>query len=56
MGFLKYNGMTAEQVIIAFIKSEILTPKELVFKPKNFYNELINLESEVKDENTKKII
>ena len=28
MGFLKYNGMTAEQVIIAFIKSEYLTPKK----------------------------
>lgn len=32
MGFVKYNGMTAEQFVWAFIKSEILTPKRLVFK------------------------
>ena len=56
MGFLKYNGMTAEQAIIAFIKSEYLTPKKLTFKPKNYYYELLNLESEEKNENTKKTI
>ena len=31
-GFVKYNGMYAEEFIIAWIKSEILTPKRLVFK------------------------
>ena len=30
LGFVKYNGMTAEKFIIAFIKSEILMPKVLL--------------------------
>lgn len=42
MGFVKYNGMTGEQLIIAYIKSEFLMKKELVFEPTNFYYELIN--------------
>ena len=29
--------MTAEKFLIAWIKSEILTPKKLVFKPNNLY-------------------
>ena len=37
LGFAKYNGMTAEKFIVAWIKSEILTPKKLVFKPDNLY-------------------
>lgn len=32
LGFVTYNGMTAEQFTWAFIKSEFLTPKRLVFK------------------------
>ncbi len=32
LGFVSYNGMTAEQFVWAFIKSEFLTPKRLVFK------------------------
>lgn len=32
LGFVTYNGMTAEQFVWAWIKSEILTPKSLVFK------------------------
>ena len=56
LGFITYNGMNAEEFIIAFIKSEILTPQKLVFKPTNFYYELLNLEKEVKSENIKKNI
>ncbi|MCI8273089.1 MAG: PrgI family protein [Clostridia bacterium] len=40
LGFVRYNGMTAEKFIVAWIKSEILTPKKLTFKPINFYDEL----------------
>lgn len=36
-GFFRYHGMTAEQFLWAFIKSEILYPKRLVFKPENLY-------------------
>lgn len=42
MGFVKYNGMTGEQFILAYIKSEFLTKRGLVFEPTNFYYELIN--------------
>ena len=40
LGFVKYNGMTAEQFIIAFIKSEFIIPKRLTFKSKNIYAEM----------------
>jgi hypothetical protein len=39
LGFIKYNGMTAEEFLIAFIKSEILTPRELKFNATNIYAE-----------------
>lgn len=41
LGFLSYNGMTAEKFVWAFIKSEFLIPKQLRFKPTNFYYELM---------------
>ena len=58
LGFVKYNGMTAEKLILAFIRSEILTPRELTFKPTNFYYELINNKKgeDKDDENNKKSI
>ena len=40
LGFIKYNGMTAEKFIVAFIKSEFIIPKKLTFKAKNIYAEL----------------
>ena len=40
LGFVKYNGMTAEKFIVAFIKSEFITPKRLTFKSKNIYAEM----------------
>ena len=40
LGFVKYNGMTAEQFIVAFIKSEFIIPKKLTFKSKNIYAEI----------------
>ena len=41
LGFIKYNGMNMEEFISSYIKSEVLTSKQLVFKPTNFYYELI---------------
>ena len=35
IGFIKYHGMTAEKFLWAVIKTELLTPKQLIFKPKN---------------------
>lgn len=41
IGFFNYNGLSAEKFIIAWIRAKILIPKKLVFKPYNFYNELL---------------
>lgn len=40
IGFIKYNGMPFERLAIAFIKAELLTPRHLLFKPKNLYYEI----------------
>ncbi len=39
MGFVRYNGMTAEQFIWVGIKSEFIMPKKLLFLPENLYYE-----------------
>ena len=36
-GFFKYHGMTAEQFLWAFVKSEFLYPKRLSYQPENLY-------------------
>lgn len=41
LGFVKYNGMTAEKFIWAWLKSEFLIPKRLMFKANNFYYETL---------------
>lgn len=41
IGFVKYNGMTAEQFLWAWIKSEFLMPKRLLFSPDNLYYEAL---------------
>ena len=37
LGFIRYNGMYAEQIVRAWIRSEILMPKYLTFTGKNEY-------------------
>lgn len=39
IGFIKYHGMTAEQFVWAWLKSEILNDKKLPFKSVNIYHE-----------------
>lgn len=36
-GFFKYHGMTAEQFLWAFVKSEFLYPKRLLFQSEDLY-------------------
>ena len=36
LGFITYHGMTLEHFVLAYIKSEFLMPKELVFKADNY--------------------
>ena len=58
IGFIKYNGMNAEEFLLAYIRSEFLTPKELAFNPTNYYYEILKgrIGDEKKDENNKKSI
>jgi len=59
LGFITYNGMTAEKFIYAWIKSEFLIPKRLTFKPTNFYYELLKdkIEKEdLKNENIENVV
>ena len=41
MGFLKYNGMTAEKFIWAWIKSTFMIPKVLTFGNTNYYYSML---------------
>ncbi len=41
LGFIKYHGMTAEQFLWAYIKSEFLMPKKLCYYPTNIYFEAL---------------
>lgn len=58
IGFIKYNGMNAEEFIKAYIESEILTKKELNVIPNNYYYELLKdkIEGDEISENDKKPI
>jgi len=41
LGFFRYHGMTIEKFAWAWIKSEVLMPKSLVFKAVNIYYEAV---------------
>ena len=41
MGFIKYNGLTAEQFVAAWIRSAFLMPKKLTFRAVNIYYEAL---------------
>ena len=41
LGFVRYNGMTADEFAWTWIQSEILFPKVMVFQARNLYLEAI---------------
>lgn len=41
LGFITYHGMTAEQFLWAWLRSELLEPKELRFGASNLYYEAL---------------
>lgn len=41
LGFVKYNGMTAEKIVSAWFKFEFLILKKLVFRNTNIYYEMM---------------
>ncbi len=54
LGFVQYNGMTAEKLVWAWIKSEFLMPRHLVFHSTNIYYELMKpgIEKREREEKT----
>ena len=52
MGFVRYNGMTAEQFVWAWIKSEFLMPKRVLFLPDNLYYEALKQSIEAHEKGT----
>lgn len=52
LGFIRYHGMNAEQFAWAWIKSELLVPKRLLFQPENVYYEALKacIENHEKEE------
>jgi len=45
MGFIKYNGMTAERFVWAWLRSEFIVPKKLTFRATNIYAEALYIET-----------
>lgn len=41
MGFVTYHGMTAEQFLICWLRSEMIEPREIRFEPVNSYYEAL---------------
>ena len=41
LGFITYHGMTAEQFLWAWLRSELLEPKEFCFEASNLYYEAL---------------
>ena len=41
MGFFKYHGMTAEQFVINWIRTELIEPKRFKFQSKSVYYQLM---------------
>ncbi|MFF3924013.1 PrgI family protein [Paenibacillus lactis] len=42
LGFIHYHGMTAEQLLWTYVKSEFLMPRRLVFRATNIYYEALH--------------
>ncbi len=47
LGFVRYNGMSAEQLIVAWVQSELLLPERFLYNGENYYADII-LEGESK--------
>ena len=41
MGFVKYHGMTAEEFVWAWLKDQLIEPRELTVRPSNLYMTVI---------------
>jgi len=48
-GFFQYNGMTFERFLLTLIRSELLYPRQLIFKAENLYAKALE-HSSIKEE------
>lgn len=46
LGFVTYNGMTAEQLLWAWFRSEVVMPKRLTFRDENIYRKVLEKREE----------
>ena len=46
LGFIKYNGMTAERFMKEWLRSEFVMPKKLTFRAVNIYYEALKPKTE----------
>ena len=49
MGFVSYHGMTAEQFVWAWLRSELLEPKQIRFEPVNIFYEALKFGIEARE-------
>lgn len=42
LGFIKYHGLTAEQLLIVWLRSEFIGPKKLKFESTTLYKHLLD--------------
>ena len=54
LGFIRYHGMNAEELLWAFLRSEAVEPNELPFVAENGYFEALRGISEAKSKRRKK--
>ena len=41
LGFVRYNGMNAEQLAVAWVQSELLLPERFLYKGENLYYHIV---------------
>jgi hypothetical protein len=54
LGFVSYHGMTAEKLAWAWLRSELLEPKQYACKPQNLYYELLKDSLSIKQKEARK--
>ena len=56
IGFVKYNGMNAEEVLMNIIRKYLFFQKGLTYEPKNLYFDLLDKGSDKINENNKESV
>lgn len=54
LGFVRYHGMNAEQLLWAWLRTEIIEPKRFIFESKNIYYEAVKPKLEKQEKEARK--